>query len=93
MTRQCPCGFATDDQLWLESHQARHLLDGDQQAAPMPARADYDLSALPVDELERTRRQLEASLALARPGSVISVPIMAQIRAIDAALLGTGTNG
>jgi hypothetical protein len=92
MIHQCPCGFATDDQLWFESHQARHLLDGDQEAGPMSARADYDLSALPVDELARTRRQLEASLALARPGSVVSVPIMAQIRAIDAALLGTGTD-
>ena len=27
MIHQCPCGFATNDQLWFESHQARHLLE------------------------------------------------------------------
>jgi hypothetical protein len=80
MIHQCPCGFATDDQLWFESHQARHLLQGD------PARRDHDVSSLSVDELRRTRRQLQASLALARPGSPISAPIETQIRAIDAAL-------
>jgi hypothetical protein len=46
----------------------------------------HDVSGLTVGELERARRELEASLALARPGSVTSVPIMAQIRAIDAEL-------
>lgn len=46
----------------------------------------HDASGLTVGELERARRELEASLALARPGSVTSVPIMAQIRAIDAEL-------
>ena len=89
------CKFATADQLYFQSHQAKHLLNGDPEAEPMQARADYDLSALSVAELTRTRRQLEASLTLARPGSVVSVPIMAQIRAIDAALLkqtGKGTD-
>lgn len=46
----------------------------------------HDLSAQPDDELRRTRRELEASLALARPGSVVSVPIMAHTCAIDVAL-------
>jgi hypothetical protein len=82
MIHQCPCGFATNDQLWFESYQARHLLRGDGQII----RRDHDLGALPDNELRRTRRELEASLALARPGSVVSVPIMVQIRAIDAAL-------
>jgi hypothetical protein len=76
LIHQCPCGFATDDQLWFESHQARHIL-----------KRDHDESEMTVGELERVRRELEASLALARPGSMTSVPIMAQIRAIDAALL------
>jgi len=90
MIHQCPCGFATDDQLWFESHQARHLLRGDGQVV----RRDHDLSGLTVGELQRARRELEASLALARPGSVVSNPIMAQIRAIDAALAGpTGLPG
>lgn len=84
MIQQCPCGFATNDQLWFESHQARHLLRGDGQVV----RRDHDLSGLTAAELQRARRELEASLTLARPGSVVSIPIMAQIRAIDAALAG-----
>jgi hypothetical protein len=62
MIRQCPCGFAADDQLWFESHQARHLLRGDGQVV----RRDHDLSGLTASELQRARRELEASLALAR---------------------------
>jgi hypothetical protein len=77
MICQCPCGFATDDQLWFESHQAQHIL-----------KRDHDVSEMTGAELERARRELEASLALARPGSMTSVPVMAQIRAIDAALAG-----
>lgn len=46
----------------------------------------HDVSGLTLGELERARRELAASLALARPGSMISVPIMARIRAIDAEL-------
>jgi hypothetical protein len=79
MIRQCPCGFATDDRLWFESHQAQHVL-----------KRDHDVSEMTAGELARARRELEASLALARPGSVISVPVMAQIRAIDAELTGRG---
>jgi hypothetical protein len=90
MIHQCPCGFATDDRLWFESHQARHLLAAGSQSS----QRDYDVSSMTVDELRRVRRELEASLALARPGSMTSVPIMAQIQAIDAALSGlTGLPG
>ncbi len=77
MIHQCPCGFATDDRLWFESHQAQHVL-----------KRDHDVSEMTTSELERARRDLEASLALARPGSMTSVPIMAQIHAIEAALAG-----
>jgi hypothetical protein len=28
---QCPCGFATDDQLWFASHRAQHLLRRDHE--------------------------------------------------------------
>ena len=79
MIHQCPCGFATDDYLWFESHQAQHVL-----------KREHDVSGLTGSELERARRELEASLALARPGSMTSVPIMAQIRAIDAELASRG---
>lgn len=44
---------------------------------------DHDVSGLTARELRRARRELEASLALARPGSMTSVPVLAQIRAID----------
>jgi hypothetical protein len=84
MIYQCPCGFATDDWLWFESHQARHLLRDDGQVV----KRDHDLGGLDEGQLRITKRQLEASLALARPGSITSVPIMNQIRAIDAELAG-----
>jgi hypothetical protein len=81
MILQCPCGFATDDQVWFESHRAQHAF-----------KRGHDVSGLTVGELERAKRELEASLTLARPGSMTSVPIMAQIRAIDAALAGPTTS-
>jgi hypothetical protein len=45
-----------------------------------------DLAWLTAAELERNRRELRASLALARPDSPIRVPILARIIAIDAEL-------
>lgn len=88
---QCPCGFATSDELWFLSHQARHILNGGESEAP---KRDHDVSDMTVGELERARRDLEASLALSRPGSMTSVPIMAQVRAIDQELAERrGTDG
>jgi hypothetical protein len=75
MIRQHPRGFATDDQAWPESYQAQHAL-----------KREHDVSEMTSAELERAKRQLEASLALARPGSMTSVPITAQISAIDTEL-------
>ncbi len=46
----------------------------------------YDAAGLTVDELERTRRELAASLALTRPGSPARAPMRAQMAAIDAEL-------
>ena len=46
----------------------------------------YDAAGLTVGELERTRRELATSLALARPGSPVRAPIQAQMAAIDAAI-------
>jgi len=51
----------------------------------------HDVSRLTADELERTRRELRASLALARPGSPMRVPILAHLSAIDAELAGRDT--
>jgi hypothetical protein len=47
---------------------------------------DHDVTALTAAELERARRALAASLALARPGSPARVPILAQLNAIDTEL-------
>jgi hypothetical protein len=82
MIRQCPCGFATDDQLWFESHQAQHVL-----------KREHDVSQMTTAELERARRELTASLALARPDSPARVPILARLSAIDTALLTRPTGG
>ena len=54
---------------------------------PDPGRS-HDVSGLTDAELERTRRELQASLALARPGSAASVPILAHLSAIDTELAG-----
>jgi hypothetical protein len=49
---------------------------------------DHDVTALTGRELEQARRHLAASLALTRPGSPARVPILEQIKAIDAELSG-----
>ena len=49
---------------------------------------EHDVTALSPAELEAARRELAASLALARPGSPVLVPIRARIAAIDAELAG-----
>jgi hypothetical protein len=46
----------------------------------------HDVGALTGPELERARRELAASLALARPGSPARVPIVARMRAIETEL-------
>ena len=56
-------------------------------SAPEPSRG-HDVSALTDAELERIRRELQASLALARPGSPICVPILGQLHAIGTELAG-----
>jgi hypothetical protein len=48
----------------------------------------HDMAALSAAELEAARRELAASLALARPGSPVRVPIQARLAAIDAELAG-----
>ena len=52
-----------------------------------PPVREHDVSALTAAELKRARRELAASLALARPGSPVLIPIRAQIGAIDAELV------
>ena len=44
---------------------------------------NHNVSRLTANELERARRELAASLALARPDSPIRAPILAHISAID----------
>jgi hypothetical protein len=80
---QCACGFATDDRLWFESHQAQHVLNGQDAAS-----RDHDVSGMTTAQLRRARRDLKITLSFARPGSVTTIPVMAQIRAIDQELAG-----
>ena len=49
---------------------------------------DHNVTRLTASELERARRELAASLALARPDSPARVPILAHLTAIDAELAG-----
>jgi hypothetical protein len=50
----------------------------------------HDAGGLTAGELDRTRRELPASLAPARPDSPVRVPILAHLIAIDAELAGRG---
>ena len=52
---------------------------------PDPSRS-HDVSGLTDGELERTRRDLQASLALARPGSTACVPMLAHLSAVESEL-------
>jgi hypothetical protein len=49
---------------------------------------EHDVSALTAAELEAARRELAASLVLARPGSPVRAVIRARMAAIDAELAG-----
>jgi hypothetical protein len=50
----------------------------------------HDVSGLTTAELERAKRDLEVSLALAFPGSPVRVSIVAEMTAIDAELASRG---
>jgi hypothetical protein len=52
----------------------------------MPSDRPHDVSDLTDAELERARRDLQISLALAFPGSPVRAPILAEMAAIDAEL-------
>jgi hypothetical protein len=52
----------------------------------MPADRPRDVSSLTTGQLERARRDLQISLALALPGSPVRAPILAEMTAIDAEL-------
>jgi len=94
----CSCGFATDDAGWFDGHRVQH--PGHYRRGPAPRWPGEpgppgpgpgrppEVSALTSAELERTRRELAASLALSRPGSPARVPILAHLIAIEAELAG-----
>lgn len=55
-------------------------------------RRPHDVRAMTTSQLERAKRELQASLALARPGSPTRVPIEAHISAIDTELAQRADN-
>jgi hypothetical protein len=59
----------------------------------MPGDRPHDVSNLTSAELERARRDLEISLALAFPGSPVREPILAEMSAIERELGERTTNG
>jgi hypothetical protein len=59
---------------------------------PDPGRPP-EVSGMTSAELQRARRDLEVSLALAFPGSPVRVPILAHLSAIDAELDQRRTTG
>ncbi len=72
----------------------RHKLDAvlaEQEDRARLAMRDHDVTGLTARQLERARRELQASLALVRPDSPARVPILAQMNAIDTQLAGRTT--
>jgi hypothetical protein len=57
----------------------------------MPGDRPRDVSGMTGPELERVRRDLQVSLALAFPGSPVRVPILSELSAIDRELAGRDT--
>jgi hypothetical protein len=62
-------------------------------SGPGDSRRQYDASRLTAGQLARTRRELAASLALARPDSPARVPILAKMAAVDAELAASRPAG
>jgi len=56
----------------------------------MPADRPHDVSSLTAAQLERAKRDLQISLALAFPGSPVRVSIQAEMTAIDTELAKRG---
>ena len=52
----------------------------------------YEAGGMTPPELERARRELRASLALARLGSPACAPIVAQLNAVEAELAEGGAS-
>jgi hypothetical protein len=57
----------------------------------MPGDRPHEVSHLTSAELERARRDLQISLALAFPGSPVRVPILEELSAIDRELAARTT--
>jgi hypothetical protein len=74
-----------DVQCELAAVQAEQQSRAQASQAPQTCRP-RDVSGLTASELERTRRELAANLALVRPDSPTRVPILAHISAIDTEL-------
>jgi hypothetical protein len=71
----------------LVSHRCHLAEEETVQGSPMPDPSrSHDVSGLTDAELERTRRDLQASLALARPGSTACVPMLAHLSAVESEL-------
>ena len=59
------------------------------QRSPVPdSGRSHDVSGLTDAELERTRRDLQTALALARPSSTARVPMLAYLSAVESELAG-----
>ena len=72
--------------VWAEWRLAEEEI---MQGPPVPGYGrSHDVSGLTDAELERARRDLQASLALARPGSTACVPMLAHLSAVESELAG-----
>jgi hypothetical protein len=81
---RCLKALGTDAPIRADVQRELATVRAEQDHRGRPPMRDHDVTALTGRELEQARRDLAASLALARPDSPVRVPILAQMTAIDA---------
>jgi anti-sigma regulatory factor (Ser/Thr protein kinase) len=83
-----PSGAGRRSATGVPSNRRCHLAEeSTMQGPPVPDPSrSHDVSELTDGELERIKRDLQASLALARPGAAACVPIRAHLSAVESEL-------
>ena len=83
-----PSGAGRRSATGVPSNRRCHLAEeSTMQGPPVPDPSrSHDVSGLTDGELERIKRDLQASLALARPGAAACVPIRAHLSAVESEL-------
>ena len=81
-------GIVADAPVQADLRRKLDAVIAEQEDRARLAGRDHDVTRLTARQLERARRELQASLALVRSDSPARVPILGQMSAIDTELAG-----